>query len=854
MGMGLWIAKGMAFSLGFPVRTWLLACALAAITARAAGPSADAIARLPKPSDRIVDFTRDVQPILESSCIKCHGRGKSKGGWRMDDRASALAPADSGVAIVPGKSSESRLVHLVAGTDPDDVMPQKGTRLTAEQVGVLRAWIDQGVAWPQDKSFGRIPANNLVPRTVALPKGVHGNPLDHWLAAYARRENVKLGSAVDDRTYARRVFYDLVGVPPTEEEWARFQKDPAGKRRERLVERLLSDRQRYAQHWLTFWNDLLRNDYKGTGYIDGGRKPIHKWLYAALRDNKPYDQFVRELVNPRPEAEGFTKGIVWRGVVNASMTPPMQAAQNVAQVFMGVNLKCASCHDSFIDDWQLSDCYGLAGIYADGPLPMVQCDKPTGKVAALRFLFPELGSVDAAAPRSNRLEQVARIITQPSNGRLSRTIVNRLWARLIGRGLVEPLDVMQNPAWDADTLDWLAEDLVAHGWDLQRTIGLIVTSRAYALPSVDEPPKAGERYVFHGPMLRRLTAEQFRDTLGLVTGEWFERPEGDLAPLLAQAPAAPGAPAAAGKQGGSPLPDAFWIWSAAHGASGVPPGTNWLRRVVVLPTVPSEAVVHVHADNAARVFLNGKRIQGTDAGDWSQPGVYHLKDGWRAGTNVIGIEAINGGDGPNPAGVLAYARIRMAAGNAPGPRKDGSKEPPAAAVIHDVATDGRWEARTDRPGGWDGDGWKAASVLGPEGMGPWSLPAGIARRVEGAPVVGQARAALVSADPLLMALGRPNREQITTVRPSQATTLQALELTNGDTLARLLKKGAERLVAQGTNGRALAEHVFGRALVRPPTRTERALSEELLGKSPTPEAVEDYLWSMAMLPEFQFIR
>ncbi len=816
-------------------------------TGHGAGPSADAMARLPAPASRKVDFVRDVQPVLEASCIKCHGRGKAKGGWRMDTRETALAPADSGVAIVPGQGAESRLVHLVAGTDPDDVMPQKGKRLTAEEVGVLRAWIDQGVAWPKAVGFGRIPANNLEPRPVALPKGGGDHPLDRLVSAYAAREKVRLGAVVDDRTYARRVFYDLVGVPPTDAEWAAFQKDPASKRRERLVERLLSDRQRYAQHWLTFWNDLLRNDYKGTGYIDGGRKPIHRWLYAALRDNKPYDQFVRELVNPRPEAEGFTKGIVWRGVVNASMTPPMQAAQNVSQVFMGVNLKCASCHDSFIDDWQLSDCYGLAGIYADAPLPMVQCDKPTGKVAPLRFLFPELGSVDASAPRSNRLEQVARIITQPANGRLSRTIVNRLWARMMGRGLVEPLDVMQNAAWDADILDWLAEDLVAHGWDLKRTLRLIATSRAYALPSVDASPKAGERFVFQGPALRRLTAEQFRDTLGAVTGEWFDRPEGDLSPLLVE----PAAPDASGSK--SPVPDAFWVWGSAHGATGVPPGTNWLRRIVVVPSVPTEAVLHVHADNAARVFLNGKRVRGSDAGDWSQAGVYFLRDGWRAGTNVLGIEAVNGGDGANPAGVLAYVRIRMAsAAGKESLRKAG--EDASRGNAHDVATDGRWEARTDGPNGWEGEGWKAASVLGPEGMGPWSLTGGIARRVEGTPLAGQARAALVSADPLLMAMGRPNREQVTTVRPSQATTLQALELTNGDTLARLLKKGAERLSARGTNGRVLADQVFGRALVRPPTSRERALSEALLGKQPTPEAVEDFLWSMAMLPEFQFIR
>ena len=166
------------------------------------------------------------------------------------------------------------------------------------------------------------------------------------------------------------------------------------------MERLLADDRSYAEHWLSFWNDLLRNDYKGTGYIDGGRKQITRWLYSALLTNMPYDQFVAELVNPTPESEGFTKGIVWRGVVNASQTPQMQAAQNIAQVFMGVNLKCASCHDSFINDWTLADAYGLAGIYADGPLEMVHCDKPTGQDGRAEVPLPGAGRHRPRRPTS----------------------------------------------------------------------------------------------------------------------------------------------------------------------------------------------------------------------------------------------------------------------------------------------------------------------------------------------------------------------------------------------------------------------------------------------------------------------
>ena len=129
----------------------------------------------------------------------------------------------------------------------------------------------------------------------------------------------------------------------------------------RLARRLLGDNRSYAEHWLSFWNDMLRNDYAGTGYIDGGRTQITGWLYNALATNMPYDRFVAQLVNPTPESDGFIKGIVWRGVVNASQTPQMQAAQNISQVFMGVNLKCASCHNSFISTWKLADSYGMAG-------------------------------------------------------------------------------------------------------------------------------------------------------------------------------------------------------------------------------------------------------------------------------------------------------------------------------------------------------------------------------------------------------------------------------------------------------------------------------------------------------------
>lgn len=807
-----------------------LAGTMIGVSAAVPAPSAEAIAKLPAAVVRKVDFNSDIQPILQASCVKCHGRGKNKGEWRLDTRETFLLPGESGPATVVGDSAKSRLIHLVAATDPDDVMPKKGSKLTPEQVGLVRAWVDQGLKWDASVTFAKPPANNLQPRLPALPKGRAAHPLDRFLAAYSANHRVKIPSAVEDRLFARRVHLDVVGLLPSPEELDAFLQDKSPDKRAKLVRHLLTDKQRYAQHWLTFWNDLLRNDYEGTGYIDGGRKQISPWLYAALRDNKPYDQFVRELVNPTEASEGFSKGIVWRGTVNASMLPPMQAAQNIGQVFMGVNLKCASCHDSFIDDWQLSDSYGLAGIYADGPLEMAQCDKPTGKFAPLKFLFPELGAIDTQVSKTNRLAQLASLITSRENGRLSRTIVNRLWAKLLGRGLVEPVDVMQNEAWSADILDWLAEDLVAHGWDLKRTLELILTSQAYQLPSVSLPEKPDPQFVFRGPGIRRLSAEQFRDALGSLTGIWQEKPQGGLDRLLLEAGEAK--PLAA---------DAFWIWGDAHGATGVPPGTNWFRKLVVLDAAPTEATLFLHADNLARVFVNGERAKGTDAVEWDQPGVCDARTLFRKGTNVVAVEVINTGDAPNPAGLLLYAKLRQ--------------KTAGAERVLDFASDASWRVTTNRVERWRDPAfaadWPAAQVLGPADAAPWHLGRSLAGTAAGRTVYGNVRASLTTADPLALALGRPNREQVATVRQTTPTTIQALELTNGDTLSKLLHRGAEQLVATNADGRALAERVFRQALSRPPNRKELDLAIGLVGQQPKREGVEDLLWSVAMLPEFQ---
>jgi hypothetical protein len=367
----------------------------------------------------------------------------------------------------------------------------------------------------------RVPTRtaNVAPRRPVLPPATPqgpAHPIDRLLILHKNAQAPPVPGLLTDHAFARRVHLDLVGLLPSPSQLKQFLADPPASRRELLVDRLLADRQAFAAHWMVFWNDRLRNAYRGTGFIDDGRRQITGWLYRSLYNDKPYDRFAHELVSPVEGSGGFIRGIKWRGVVNASQEREVQAAQGLAQVFLGTNLKCASCHDSFINDWKLDDAYALAAVFADKPLELHRCNKPTGKTARVGFLFPSLGTIVATAKRPQRLKRLADLLVTRQNGRFTRTIVNRLWAALLGRGLVEPLDEMERAAWHPELLDWLAEDLADHKFDLKHTLKMICTSGAYQRLAVPTPSTGGG-YLFRGPYVKRMTAEQFVDALAVIT-------------------------------------------------------------------------------------------------------------------------------------------------------------------------------------------------------------------------------------------------------------------------------------------------------------------------------------------------
>jgi len=469
--------------------------------------------------DKPVDFAHEILPLVKARCAKCHTAGTYKGDLSMDTRAALVKSK----AVIPGEAAKSELIARVTSTDADERMPPTGEPLTAEQVALLTRWIDQGVPWQDGFSFAK-QKTATVPlelKRPAIPPSREGreHPIDRFADAYFAKNALGFPTPVDDATFARRVALDLVGRLPTPERLEQFVANRSPNKRVHLIEELLANDTAYADHWLTFWNDLLRNDYAGPGYIDGGRKQITQWLYASLWENKPYDQFVRELIAPSPDSEGFIKGFKWRGNVSAAQSVELQFAQNVGQVFLGVNLKCASCHDSFIDDWKLTDSWGLATVTAEEPLEIYRCDVPTGKTAEPKFIFPELGAIDPALPREQRLEQLARLVTDPRDGRLPRTLVNRLWHRLMGRGVVHPVDAMDGSPWSQDLLDYLACQLADNGYDMKKLLREIATSQIYQARCAEPgDASASDAPAFRGPIARRLTAEQFLDAIWQITG------------------------------------------------------------------------------------------------------------------------------------------------------------------------------------------------------------------------------------------------------------------------------------------------------------------------------------------------
>lgn len=500
------------------------------------------------------DFGKDVAPILEKHCIRCHQPGNAKG------KISVATPADllAKEHVVPGKPAESGVLELVvpeeAGKRPR--MPKEGKPLTAGEVATLREWIAAGAVWPKDvvvkerakadKSWWSLRplAEPTPPDTPGLPKAWAANPIDRFVFAKLKEKGLTPSSPADARTLIRRVTFDLTGLPPTPEVVEAFAKDPSDAAYAKLVDDLLKSPE-YGERWGRHWLDVVRfgesNGFERNVIIDNAW-PFRDYVIKSFNDDKPFDQLVREhlagdvIGRGDPAVEVGTAFLVTGPYDNVGNQDAAASAiirantldeivRATGEAFLGVTVGCARCHNHKFDPITQQDYHRLAaavsGVHhgerpvgpakakwwvgqfkpAAGPFHVFTGGDPQKKGEPVAFASPaflsEAGKgfeLSATSGEADRRKALAEWIVASDNPLTPRVLANRIWAWHFGTGIVEtPSDFgyMGGKPTHPELLDWLARKIHAEKWKLKPIHRLIVTSQAYRQASTFRADAAG---------------------------------------------------------------------------------------------------------------------------------------------------------------------------------------------------------------------------------------------------------------------------------------------------------------------------------------------------------------------------
>ena len=441
------------------------------------------------------DYGEKVAPILRQHCFRCHG-DKKKGGLRLSSREHALRGGESGdPAIVPNAPERSELLGRIKSTDPEERMPPKGERLDSRDIELLEAWIRDGA---------------------------------HWEESPTRERIASVAPVVDDDAFRRRVALDTVGRPDF--------KNPPGESRGEFIDRMLAD-DGWADHWTSYWQDVLAENPNILKPSLNNTGPFRWWIHESMIDNKPMDRFVTELVM----MEGSTYGGGPAGFKLAKQNDvPMAAkAHVIGTAFLGVEMKCARCHDAPFHESKQAQLFQMAAMlerkalqvpesssvpdgFAAGREPLIEVSLKPGEELDPHWPFeafskkPPPGLVQVEVdPR----ERLAVHVTSYDNDRFAKVLVNRLWRRLIGRGLVEPVDDWEGKEPShPELLEFLARELVSNGYDLKHVARLILNSQTYQRSVMADAGEAAKA-LFATGLRRRLSAEQIVDTAFHLAGK-----------------------------------------------------------------------------------------------------------------------------------------------------------------------------------------------------------------------------------------------------------------------------------------------------------------------------------------------
>ena len=483
-------------------------------------------------------FGTDADPAVTS--IECHptGRIMSRGG---EQQITVLARYSDGTV---------EDVTRMALFEPNDTeMASCSTtglvqvRELAGEVAVMARYQGQVATFRATIPLGE--------QLASLPEPA--NLVDEAVFAKLRLLGIPPSDPCDDATYLRRVSLDVAGTLPTADEVKAFLADADPAKRERLVDRLLES-PGYADLFANKWNMVLRNKRREES-DRAGTYAFHRWIRQSLDENKPYDEFVREILTASGDV-GFNPAVAWYREVDTTE----EQVEDTAQLFLGMRIQCARCHHHPFEKWSQNDYYGLAAFFSRvGTKALPEAGKARDK-----RIFHNEGLAVARNPRTGQelkptglgaapvdlpAEADPRValadwMTDPSNPFFAKSVVNRYWKHFFSRGLVEPEDDMRatNPPTNPELLDGLSAHFVAGGYDLKGLVRTIVLSKTYQLSAAPNALNTDDKQNFSRFYPKRLPAEVLYDAFHQVTAtaEGFDGlPAGTRAIALADPSAGP---------------------------------------------------------------------------------------------------------------------------------------------------------------------------------------------------------------------------------------------------------------------------------------------------------------------------
>ncbi len=361
------------------------------------------------------------------------------------------------------------------------------------------------------------------------------NFIDHQVNAKLRTLRMRPSDLCSDAVFLRRAYLDTLGATPTPEEARRFLDNARPDKRARLIDELL-DRPEFADFWALKWCDLLRVEEK---VLDRkGVRLFHDWIRQSIADGKPLNEFAREILAGRGSTYANPEANYYR-----ALRDPQSRAEATAEVFLGVRLKCAKCHNHPFERWTQADYYGLAAFFVRVDYRIVENHRKdkfdkhefdgeqivyesrsgeakhprTGETLPPRFLGADTPDF---APDADRLQALADWVAAPDNPFFAKAQANRVWRELMGRGVVDPDDDFRasNPPVNGPLLDALANDFAGRQFDLRHLVRTIMNLRTYQLSAIPNETNRDDETNFSHALVRPLQAEQLLDALGRATG------------------------------------------------------------------------------------------------------------------------------------------------------------------------------------------------------------------------------------------------------------------------------------------------------------------------------------------------